>query len=414
MILRQQGRTRSVACLFSFFIGCVLLPATIGRGETAQWAEPDIDTWVYVNGFGAGTRAVAPAFSGLFMDAPSQQFVTSTLQSPARLGSMMVAFETSTTIATGLEPGQYAISSVTLTARSKNGTSGSLLYTDQPITPTGLLAEALGAGITPQQPMELFGVGFRDGYEGFDLGGNVGTTLFSEATAPNSASDGGYVVHPLIGDGTGGYSDVLNNITGGGSATEATGQTNPFTATPWAIGTTGLSVGQTVPNNTTFAYSVDLTLPGVLDYLQTSLSGGSLGFFLSSMHPAEQPGTGGGGGNIYPQWYAKESVGVFPGAEAATLSIEYSILSEFDTGDYNRDGNVDLSDYSLWQTAFGTTVATAGDGADGNSDGGVDTADYTVWRDNAAVSAIAVPEPGSAALLLAATTMAFLGQRKRA
>lgn len=403
MIHQPKWLTRRVACLFSVCICCVLLPVADGRGESAQWTEPDIDSWVYENAGDGGGFIFGPVFTNLPLDG--QQFETHTLASPARLGAMLVAFETSETIDVGLDPSLYSISSVTLTARVQNGTNGSLIYTDQPITPAGLLADALGSGITEQLPLELFGVGFRYGFEGFDLGGNAGTTLFNESTFTGS-----YPVHPVIGDGSGGYRDVLNNITGGASATEAGGQTSPFTATPWAIGTAGLSNGQVVPDDTTVTFNLDLAEAGVLSYVQNSLSEGSLGFFLSSMHLAENPNSG-SGFPIYPQWYAKEAVGLFPNAEAATLSVEYTILSSFEAGDYDRDGDVDLADYTLWQSTFGSAVAAAGDGADGNSDGVVDAADYTVWRDSLSVSTIAVPEPVSAGYLLMALATIF-GKRR--
>jgi len=72
------------------------------------------------------------------------------------------------------------------------------------------------------------------------------------------------------------------------------------------------------------------------------------------------------------------------------------------TGDYDRNGAVQLPDYHLWKNALGSTTELA---ADGNRNGVVDAADYTLWRDNAATEgmasefeAYAVPEP--AALLL--------------
>ena len=46
-------------------------------------------------------------------------------------------------------------------------------------------------------------------------------------------------------------------------------------------------------------------------------------------------------------------------------------------GDYDRDGDVDTSDYGAWKTAFGSMTQLA---ADGNEDGVVDAADYVVWR----------------------------------
>ncbi|MEN0109607.1 MAG: hypothetical protein AAF805_02680 [Planctomycetota bacterium] len=59
----------------------------------------------------------------------------------------------------------------------------------------------------------------------------------------------------------------------------------------------------------------------------------------------------------------------------------FSIGAGFAPGDYDRDGDVDADDYTVWSMAFGETGV--GLGADGNGDGVVDAADYVVWRDNA-------------------------------
>lgn len=84
-------------------------------------------------------------------------------------------------------------------------------------------------------------------------------------------------------------------------------------------------------------------------------------------------------------------------------------------GDYNYDGNVDLADYAVWKSGYGTTVPRLGLWADGNKDGVVDAADYAVWRDHAIFEggdgSIAVPEPASFAPL--AATVAMLAARRR-
>ncbi|WP_146584998.1 beta strand repeat-containing protein [Posidoniimonas polymericola] len=93
----------------------------------------------------------------------------------------------------------------------------------------------------------------------------------------------------------------------------------------------------------------------------------------------------------------------FSGGFASGASISVTLLLP---GDFNRDGMVDLSDYELWKTSYGSSGGEPGEGADGNYDGRVDAADYSVWRDHliASVSpssSTTIPEPRSAAILVA-------------
>jgi hypothetical protein len=69
------------------------------------------------------------------------------------------------------------------------------------------------------------------------------------------------------------------------------------------------------------------------------------------------------------------------------------------TGDYNHNGLVDASDYTVWLDTLGSTTKLA---ADGNDSGAIDAGDYTVWKTNfgrtassGAGSATAVPEPAT-------------------
>ena len=65
-------------------------------------------------------------------------------------------------------------------------------------------------------------------------------------------------------------------------------------------------------------------------------------------------------------------------------------------GDFNDDGAVDMSDFSVWREHYGLAAAAgAASPADANGDGLVDAADYTLWRDAYTKSAVAVPEPSS-------------------
>ena len=73
-----------------------------------------------------------------------------------------------------------------------------------------------------------------------------------------------------------------------------------------------------------------------------------------------------------------------PGGQWSGL-VEATFSTVTLPGDYNGNGSVEPTDYAVWKSSFGDTVA-AGSGADGNGNGLVDTADYAVLRDNMGTS----------------------------
>lgn len=313
---------------FAVLVAVVLLlgpfPAS-GQWQTATWEAPNLDTWVYTNGFAAGTRAVAPTFlGGLEIDPIANQFVPLPSTSPARLGTVLVGFQTHSQIPAGLPPQRYQVRSARLTFTLQSGTFGDLFYDPTPDTRGELLSDILTGNLSTARPMELYGVGFRGGFTGFGFGSPADPTRFYENTSPYLSAGGGYAVYPLVGSSnpSGQYLDVSNSFTGGFSATDPSGTTSPFDPTPWAIGQTNLPVGAVIPDGTQFTFTLDLTLPGVRQYVQRGLADGALGFFLSSMHIASQPGFG---SLPYPQWFLKESEGGIFGGIPPTLEIEYTL-----------------------------------------------------------------------------------------
>jgi hypothetical protein len=92
---------------------------------------------------------------------------------------------------------------------------------------------------------------------------------------------------------------------------------------------------------------------------------------------------------------------VIYGPNAVTLFMDGTFAADFD-----RDGDVDQSDYDVWKAAYGLNNF-----GDANSDGLSDAADYTIWRDqlgaglpmvmaSGAGGVSAVPEASSLALAL--------------
>jgi T5SS/PEP-CTERM-associated repeat protein len=83
----------------------------------------------------------------------------------------------------------------------------------------------------------------------------------------------------------------------------------------------------------------------------------------------------------------------------------------FLAADFDKDGDVDSQDLTIWKGAFGATAL-----GDANGDAKTDGADYLVWQRQygkfpAATAATAVPEPAAVLLALLAAPLAF-GRRK--
>lgn len=102
--------------------------------------------------------------------------------------------------------------------------------------------------------------------------------------------------------------------------------------------------------------------------------------------------------------------------EAYELYLVDNPLFESIPGDYNANGIVDASDYTIWRDTLSSTTDLR---ADGDGSGAVDAADYLVWKNNfgggaGSSSAASVPEPGSMILLLLALATAMLHGRKGA
>ncbi len=86
-------------------------------------------------------------------------------------------------------------------------------------------------------------------------------------------------------------------------------------------------------------------------------------------------------------------------------------------GDFNEDGQIDGSDYLLWQINSGTSSGAKHTDGDANADGSVDQHDLQIWQNEfgttigATSQSTTIPEPST--ILLATGALLMVGQQSR-
>ena len=399
----ERWIARRTGEVFAFSLLILMVWSGVAEADLAVWDGPDLDTWFHQSGTG-GDKTDPSTFTNYEPGAGFTQ---------ARSGSVLLGFDTSV-IVPMVASNRYQIKSIKVTATAVN--DGRQVRYD----PTAdSLAAIVGGTDDLGKPLELFGVGFANGYERLGFEANDGAAPEFEEFSPLWSDapllEQTFNVFPLGDDGTG--TEALGNVfnSPGGEGTFAFNEVEelelvevvrePWETTPWAVGTVaGLAAGSVIPGNSVVTFDVNLNLPGVRENFQHSLSIGQLGVFLTSLHDVSGFHNG-AGGDAFPAYHSKESLLVQLGfADAATLSIDYTILSAAAPGDFDGNGFVELADFNKWKSDFGTLV-TPGSGADGNGSGVIDTGDYTVWRDHYSTPgagsqslAATVPEPASIAI----------------
>ena len=276
--------------------------------------------WVLAGGFGDPARAASVAVgSGMDMfnygNAPSGTstsvpvFAVLNTADPDRLGTMVVGFDTSGSVPTGLEPSQYAVSAVRLVLNLQN----SLLY-DPSYDPVESYI-AGGTDADPGRPFEVYGLGLRNGFTGlgFDAA-EAGPPRFSEGSGFEPVgSSGAYVQHAyprsfgagvLRADG-----DVTDSVSEG------------WEAEPFAIGLIdGVPPGASSPLNSLVVFSMNLGDPAIRAYFQDGLSAGAIGLNVASLHASDGIGQG-----SYPRFSSRENTNA---ARRPSLEIEYTVIPE--------------------------------------------------------------------------------------
>lgn len=328
---------------------------TVAGEFQLQLVPPTLDRWVYPFNFEPATRPVAPTFASF-----DPRFDT-------RDAQFLIGWDTAGVITTNQGPRNYLLKRVRLTLTI----TADRAFVYDPTLDSFLTYTTNQPGAVPDsdpgRPVELYGVGFRGGFD---------AASFKEDSpyGPLGAINGGNIsigtrnAFAAMFDTNGALIDIANNV----------GQTNPawtnapFEVAPWAIGiTTNIAPGELVPADSKFVFDINLNDPLVAGYLQAALDTGRLRLMVSSLSPSSQlvPGSSGNGGTgAYPQWATKKNLLY----DLPLIEIEGTAISSIDS---DGDGLPDD-----WEKFYFGDLSAKPD-ADADNDGASNRAEFLSGTD---------------------------------
>ena len=322
-------------------IACVLGPSAAADSYRVDFASPTLDRWNYPFNPTPGTRIVASTFGN---DPGGSMFDN-------RDGQFIVGFDTGAAVPPGLGAATYTVQSCVVEITYANDF---VVEYDPTVDPYTAFLPATDPeyidDADPGQPIELYGVGFRNGF-------SLGTwTEFTPYTPGNVLDPSVRSAFALGTNQSGAWVDVSNSVR------------ERWTPQPFAVGQIAdLKPGSLVPMNSTMRFTLDVSSPSVQSYLRNAVNAGRLRLTACSLTKVVQQG-----GN-FPTFYCRENPLVTAtGVGAAALHLVVSTQTCV-PADLNCDGVVNAQDLATLLGQWGT-----GGSADLNGDGTVGPQDLAI------------------------------------
>ncbi len=311
-----------VACACCLVSGAQTFLATLER--------PSLDRWMYPNNATPGSRPAASVFGTLGDDSGVD----------SRHGQFLLGFDLSSVAATNRGPDRYLLKRVTLSLVVSRDRAYPLDPTEDP--PASYLDPDEEGGIAdadPGRPVELFGVGYRNGFSALE---------FLEDSPFGSSSAGGRNAFAAGFGADGRLVDVGNSV---GKSPEVFPR---FAARPFALGRVDdWPAGEPVPAGSVMTFDLNLQDPWVTGYLREALNTGRLRWMVTSLHES-----GFGGAPTFAEFFTQDSaVGVAP-----SLEIEGTVVRDEDS-----DGDGLPDDWERFHLGGLEPTATGDDDRDGIS-----------------------------------------------
>jgi len=320
---------RSAACI----LAALAASPVLAERFDVLFDQPSIDRWMYPFNASPGTRSTFSVF-GSDRETPTQF--------DARDGQVLLAFDTDLVIPPGGSSAGYVVKSAEVTLQVANNLVFRLDTTADPFTnflPTS--DPRFTADADAGQPIELFGAGFRGGWNEANF---VENAPFANAGA-SFLSPGVRNAFAAEVDASGAVRDASNNPREG------------FQAKPFAIGrVNGLASGAPVPQDSILRFQVDVADAGIQSYLRRGLDRGRLYLVVSALTLVQQQA------GDFPVFYAKENALVTFGlAQAPRLRIQVETVPACAAFDLDCNGVVDTGDVAIALLEFGPCAGCPSD-----------------------------------------------------
>lgn len=295
-----------------------------GEAVEAFFDGPSLDRWMYPFNQTPGYRVTGSTFGAFLFDPPTFD---------NRDGQVLVAYDTGTQVESGLGEAAYSITAATLVMQHDKDRV--FIYDPTFDSYTAFLDpnhEDFVEDADPGQPLELYGTGYRGGFDTFTFTED-GPFGFGDPTSPgirNAFSLGFDDLDEAV--------DVSNSVR------------EEWDPMPWALGTIdGLDPGEPVPQDSEVVFEINVADVNVQGYFQTALNVGKLDLCLSSHTFVDPYGES-------PSYYLRENPLVIDGiVNAGQLTLTVEINSEPPCpADVNDDGVVDIDDLFAVLGGWGT------------------------------------------------------------
>jgi hypothetical protein len=323
-----------------------LCATAAGDVINASFPSPALDRWMYPFNSTPGTRITISTF-GSTPGAP---------EFDSRDGQMLVRFDTASQVPSG--QGQaLTVTRARLTVEVSNDLVFAYDATQDPwqcfvATTDPAWQPDLDAG----QPVECYGVGFRNGWS---------LQTFQE-NSPYTTGNSNFLL-PGIRNAYAAAFDANGTL-----ADVSQSPRQRFDPKPFAVGSCPeLAPGALVPAGTQMHFDIDVSDPAIQGYLRDGINQGRVMLALSSLTFVQQQA------GQFPLFVAKENPFVQLGlASAARLELDVSDQPACVPADLNCDGTVGGSDLGLLLGEWGTDGGSVG--ADLNGDGTVSGSDLGI------------------------------------